>query len=331
MSRERRVQRALELWRQEPVSPEDHDDAARREARVVASLRPLVAAEPVRRRARRRQRWTAGTMAALAIAASIVIAIGAARRDPLHELGSVTTLSASGTPLVVLRGSETRVSEPGSALTLLEGDEVSVAAGGSAELGLPSGARAGLSPSARARVARLGQSETVDLVRGTVTFRVPKLSESRSLSVVTPDARVVVHGTEFTVEVAPGSGTLVSVKEGLVAVIFTSGHVMLGPGERWRSAPVEPSTTPATEPSSATPRATPPPLLPSSAATPAPARSMRPADSLAEQNRLYRAALAAHDRGNDAEARARLDELLSRYPRSPLAPDARRIRQSIAK
>jgi outer membrane protein assembly factor BamD (BamD/ComL family) len=47
-----------------------------------------------------------------------------------------------------------------------------------------------------------------------------------------------------------------------------------------------------------------------------------PRSALAEQNRLLQAALAARREGRDADALAKLDELLRAYPNSPLAQEA---------
>ncbi|MBI4701185.1 MAG: FecR domain-containing protein [Deltaproteobacteria bacterium] len=62
-------------------------------------------------------------------------------------------------------------------------------------------------------------------------------------------------------------------------------------------------------------------------ATPATAGSAGPGASsgstLAEQNQLFSAAMAARRRGDDAAAVAQLDELLRRFPESALAQDAR--------
>jgi TolA-binding protein len=57
-----------------------------------------------------------------------------------------------------------------------------------------------------------------------------------------------------------------------------------------------------------------------------------PASTLDEESRLLRLGLAAERQGHGAEAISFFEQLLSRYPRSPLAPDAReallRVKQS---
>jgi hypothetical protein len=54
------------------------------------------------------------------------------------------------------------------------------------------------------------------------------------------------------------------------------------------------------------------------------------ASELAEQNRLFLSAMSARRQGNDAETVRDCDELLARYPSSPLAPEARAERASAA-
>src|SRR6185503_14934704 len=76
---------------------------------------------------------------------------------------------------------------------------------------------------------------------------VPRLSPGSSFSVVTPNAKVVVHGTKFSVRVdsseAGVTRTCVRVREGLVAVHHAAGTAMLHANEAWgcpESPPVAP-------------------------------------------------------------------------------------------
>jgi hypothetical protein len=55
-------------------------------------------------------------------------------------------------------------------------------------------------------------------------------------------------------------------------------------------------------------------------------RAPSPTPSLADQNRLFQAFLDARDEGNDAAAVRALDELLARFPDTPLADQARLAR-----
>ena len=228
-------------------------------------------------------------------------------------------------------------------------DEVSVAPGGQAEVRLPSAAVVKVSSATRFRIQDLDADEVVDLVRGSVALSVPKLQPAHALSVVTPDAQVVVHGTRFRVSVAEGlsagtTETSVAVTEGEVAVVVPTGHVVLRTGQNWRSTePLLISSASATPqgPAHATTSAEGPVQAPASvdrtihstakptAGVPAAsqiAASQATIEALAEQNRLYRAAIAARHAGDDKGAVSLLSELLSRYPQSPLAAEARNER-----
>jgi hypothetical protein len=209
---------------------------------------------------------------------------------------------------------------------------------------LTSGARVEISPETRLRIGGLDPDDVVALGHGAVALRVPKLAAPHTLSVITPDASVIVHGTQFSVAVEglrPGpTRTSVHVTEGEVAVLFSAGHVILRSGQSWTSGTEAAADKPAiplgeSAPSDAVPssdvpatgdsaKSSPPDLLKSGGATRA-AKAKR-ADELAVQNRLYSAALSARDRGDDEAAVALLSELLARYPYSPLADEARRVR-----
>lgn len=326
MKAERSVQRALEALRESPVPDSERDEAALREAKVVSALGPLIGAAPAARRKAQRQRTALWVLAA-SLAAGALLGIGLTHRDAARNAEPAAQVLTEGVPLVVLRGTSTRFSDPGQSAALQVGDEVSIAETGRARLDLPSHTRADLGSATRIRLAQAGDDEVVDLMRGSATFQVPKLGAKGSFSVVTPDARVVVHGTEFTVTVRPAAeagktDTQVSVRHGEVAVVYATSHVVLRDGDAWASTP-----TPAV---SAPPASTEPDAPPPAPIRPATPSSARPPDSLAEQNRLYRSALAARDRGDDARAVRLFDELLSRYPSSPLATDARLQRQAAA-
>jgi tetratricopeptide (TPR) repeat protein len=75
----------------------------------------------------------------------------------------------------------------------------------------------------------------VRLEAGTVRLRVPRLPAGGGLEVVTPDARVQVKGTRFTVERLPAGETRVAVTEGLVWVTPTGrnrARLVLGAGQQ---------------------------------------------------------------------------------------------------
>ena len=156
--------------------------------------------------------------------------------------------------------------------------------------------------------------ETVELARGELAVDVPSGDRARKFMVVAPLATVVVHGTRFSVSTS-GTGdeatTEVQVTEGVVSVLHASGETILKQGGRWQSRPPLRPAASATQATSA--RAV--PAASSAGAT--------PATALAEQNRLYQEAMSAKKSGDDARAIQKLDALLSRWPESPLAEEAK--------
>jgi ferric-dicitrate binding protein FerR (iron transport regulator) len=161
---------------------------------------------------------------------------------------------------------------------------------------------------------------------------------------VTPDALVVVHGTRFAVEVQPDEDgaphTCVRVTEGKVAVHGkTPEPVFLLPGEQFGCSttvadlPLEESE--ASEPAEAAVDA--PTDLPQSASNkrsrpsvdrrrPVAPAGLHPSagqGTLAKETALLQAAVGAEQRGDTATARSKLNELLGKYPKSPLREDAR--------
>lgn len=195
-------------------------------------------------------------------------------------------------------------------------------------------------------------SEWLELDGGDVSLQVPHLGTQRRLLVKTPEALVEVRGTAFRVSRKAISAqkwvTHVHVTEGLVSVRASGKEVFLGPEDSWSSsarssAPPAPKDTAEVR----TER-----LLPSTKATDAKAADARTAkantaaptgaseadraqptspssnpqatSNLAEQNRLYQSALVASRNGLSELARLRFEQLLRKYPNSPLAPGAKR-------
>jgi hypothetical protein len=305
--------------------------AAQRE-RLLPQLREQVRSAPARDRRRRRIQWGLGALASLSgIAAGWLLttqlaeheegvvqpAVAELRVDPLG--GSVAlTKTGSGSvavhqsAIIAARG-ELRAHESAS-LTTSQGVMVELAK--ETHVGLDA-----LSPSAgRARLK---------LVSGSVTCAVPPLGDAQTFSVVTADAEVVVHGTQFSVAAPPSSdaATCVRVREGLVEVRHEGSSVFLAEGQSWGCAPA-PAATPAAE--------APAPQDPSNAkqqTAPAPranARASRvaldspPTGTLEAESRLIAVALSAERQGKAQAARRLYKKLITRYPDSPLAPDARR-------
>ena len=310
------------------------EPASKSAARRAALWPPFLMAFERARVAASTRRTLRRTAGAVAMAAAVIAAAwwgGPVTAEPRLQITSRLRPLVIAPPRVAALVGAT-VEEAGTMLDLANGVKVRVERGttlGFAEDGL-----------------------RVDLERGAASFRVPKLPLPEIFSVWTPDAEVVVHGTEFAVAVrdrAQGAGTRtsVSVREGLVAVHHDGTVTMLRAGDAWSSDPAAAATrgsvdarAPATKPAPRECAAAPapaasvtageppkPPAQPASGApgtmgeTPKP-----PASALAEQNELFERAMAARRTGDDRETVRLLDELRAAYPSSPLDAVVRRQR-----
>jgi hypothetical protein len=349
----------LAPMRDGPVALSGHGEGASRRQRLLPSVHAAVQGTPQRlRRARmlRRAAYAGSGIAALLVA---VTAIGLrAEPAPLASL-ALGSAAASASLRVEALGSEpvTFVDAAGAARTIA-GD---AALDGVGELRAPAsswsrvltarGARIELAPRARLRVARQkaqsgaqGAPDAHDvglrLEQGEAHLSVPKLAAGDQFSIATPDARVVVHGTIFSVKVddAAPSRTCVRVNEGLVEVQHRAGSAFLKPGMQWGCG--ERTETRAEAALAAVVEAPKAIVEADLAATDeAPRartriarrhanrarRSAAAAESgtLDRETALLATALAAERDGDRTRASALFSELLLRHPRSPLAPEAR--------
>lgn len=202
---------------------------------------------------------------------------------------------------------------------LATGSEVKTEVGSTVQLKTTLGAKISVAGSSELRLAgseASGTIERVDLALGSIRVKVPKLGAKRQFRVSTPDTLVIVHGTEFSVTVRKDAAgllnTVVEVTSGRVEVRKKQGVEFLGAGAAWSSR--ESAATAASAGKSVA-TGTPPPAA--SPAVPA------PRGTLAQANALLASALEASREGNDTLALARLDELLRRFPDSPVADNAR--------
>jgi hypothetical protein len=184
--------------------------------------------------------------------------------------------------------------------------------------------------------------EELVLAQGSVSLVVPKLGAGVTFSVQTPDTKVTVHGTVFSVSVSSHdstSQTCVEVSEGLVSVERAGKLTLVKGGETSNCAasPAPATTLPVAVPAAGTtavPLLPTEPTRPSSSARDASAASgpgaasagvgRTPDASLVAQNGLLAGALQAERAGRYLEAQGELEALLKRYPSSALRPDAER-------
>lgn len=336
MERDAAVQGLLDAWREQPVDPAAH--GVRDQEQLQSVQRALRGVARARQQRARRQRIFAG----LAVAAGVLaVATGGWW---IGRQGSAVTAQASGVELRRAEG-DVRVQDA-SGRVLASGDPLPFGAtveavSGTFELAFPSGAHAQGGSTTRLSVGEAGslRRESLLLARGSVEVEVPRLTQPIEFAVDTPDARVVVHGTRFRVQVdpsaPPGASTQVAVTHGIVSVQAGSKEVWLRAGERWPAAispavpadaavpealgvePLEPELEQA--PADSDERVAP------SAKQPRPgARSQRRVDpSLARENRAFAAAMARRNAGELSQALSELERWLARYPDSVLQQEAR--------
>jgi FecR protein len=318
--------------RDRPVSVDSERLAARR-ARVVSSIELEVSKLGALRAKRARKR---AAMGVLSLAAAAALAFGGVRFAARHAASAPLSLTFVGSVgQTVAQGSEApRPLRAGEALAVDPG-EIQTAPAGSAEL--VSSAGLGLRLGGATRVALGGllgadAKQQVALQQGLLTCSVPHLQEGQRFSVQTPDARVVVHGTVFSVHVdlaqAPGEQTCVEVTDGVVIVQHAGAETALNAGDRW-GCEAKASNATAASPSSTANHESDAPTAPSAAVSKL-GPHVTEHGTLAEERRLFQRALTADRLGQRGEAQILLDQLLSKYPSSALAPEARRALTRIA-
>jgi ferric-dicitrate binding protein FerR (iron transport regulator) len=203
---------------------------------------------------------------------------------------------------------------------VIAGDEVSTGPGDSVRAGLPTGATVEVDPSSRARFEVVsvaeGRGDRIALATGRLAVSVPKLGTGRDLRVQTAQAIVVVHGTRFIVEAAPGA-TRVTVIDGVVEVDSPGQVRMLTEG---MSLAVADAAAGSAAPSEPPPAASP---QPAPQTTDPGAGAKAGASTLASENALLADAMRLRREQRSDRAVVKLDELLSRHPGSPLAEVAR--------
>ena len=330
---ERELDELFRAWRSEPVPPSlpaGVDDRGG-SAAVAAALRRVAEQKRQKRRTRK-------LLASLALAAGFVgLGVGAwysLDNDAIVAQADTSVMVGGREGDVAITDDVGHVVEAVSALA--EGYGVRTEQG-SATLGFPSGASAKVSSKSSLKITRTRQSEAMFLARGGVDVEVPKLDPTRGFSVETPDARVTVHGTHFSVVVeqsAEGPHTRVQVTHGIVSVQQGGREVFLTAGQSWAAAGVEgPSTSSAAataEPADGidagldddVDEALPAPADSDKRATRVPRRHFDSRE-LADQNRRFARAMEYKKSGDPREALRELGGVLKRYPGSPLSQEVR--------
>ncbi|HYJ11126.1 MAG TPA: FecR family protein [Polyangiaceae bacterium] len=322
---------------EEPLASVPEDSAPERRDRLVRSMRASI--EGSFERGQQRTRWQRAIVG-VAAAAALILLGGALVRERLQDSPPAIAAIAgidkvSGTVVLTQAGAQRVLSQAERAVH--DGDSLQTAAGAQAHLATAK-ASVKLSESTELRLTRPSAAEErISLRRGRVDVAVEKTVDlKRSVVVETPDAEVVVRGTVFDVRVEPSrsaTSTHVHVTRGSVFVLVQGVQVaLLSAGQSWSSEGNVVSDMPAGSPPTAgmpvaEVSASAVPAAPTLGLKQAPlATSKEPArkaGTLAEENRLFSAAVEARNRGEAARAAELFGELLANYPQSPLREVAR--------
>jgi hypothetical protein len=345
-----RAQELLRAWAEAPVPPDDPTAAELRRRRIVASTALTIARAADAQG--KRQRWLRiGTAFASAAALLAVAGVGWRAASRSHRTGDDATSSIAQAQLLagsIHRGHQGTAAPAVGAdgrVALGPGDEVTTDQNGRGEIVLSDGVAIALEarthvrlPDVTASSALAQASEQVGLDAGSVFVRVPPLPHGHTFAVRTPDTTVTVHGTAFAVEVIPAAqgiaGTRVRVSSGVVSVAAGGREVYLTAGMEWSSSSTEsaPHAALGEPPKEAPVAAGGTPIQPAGGTRAAPSHRSHPqahtaahddsASTLGEENRLLALAIAAAKGGNYGDAVDTLDDLLRRFPTSPVAPEA---------
>jgi hypothetical protein len=235
-----------------------------------------------------------------------------ARNAPVSSDRELAVLSLVGD--VTLRGAKATPLGAGQSATIDASGDVVTAPSGEARLRAATGVEIDVATDTHVGLDELrGRQASVRLYAGRVHCRVPHLAASDTFSVVTRDVHVVVRGTAFSVETSRQGTTSVHVDEGVAVVHHPGGDVTLAASQSWTNQQ-------AAEPPRASAAST---VVPAPPAQRLRASPPPPRGTLNKETRLLRSGLAAERSGDLTKARASFDHLLTRFPRSPLAPDAR--------
>jgi hypothetical protein len=344
-----------------PARPDDELERA-------AAVRAMAAA--ARARVWRRRAGVGALGAAAAIAVGIGLAALARGGWPGQPGPSGGAVAQAPTPLGTAArarqaGEDTEVRLPGGA-EVKSGQTLFAQGRDGVVLSSATGTRLRLEGDGELGVVEVGRAQRFKLARGWLHVEVAPLVAGERFLIDTGDAEVEVHGTAFDVVVVPadprcraGTVTRVNVAHGLVEIRAGGRDEQVGAGQHWPPECAAPAAAAAPAPSPAEPAERPaearrataarpehrsvardpkrdvepeaPAAAPASAPESAPAAAARRRTALADQNDLLAAALEKKAQGQGSEALADLDELLDRWPESPLAESAMAERMRILK
>jgi hypothetical protein len=268
---------------------------------------------------------------AVSAAAALMLVLSARlwqRGDGSRSAAYVEVLVSEGSATHLLASNHSDVA-PNKTMQLEAAGQLETAADSKARVSTADGVKIELRGKTRVALGGLRQrSGQVNLLGGAIRCTVPHRTAAQAFEVRTPDATVIDLGTVFSVSLGgPNQGTLVTVEEGEVLVRHAHGETRVAAPRTWSSvaAAADPSTSataPDIAPSPIDSSASPSSRSESPAATMA-THGPTPRATLAQEAQLLRQGLAAERQGRASEAISALTELVTKYPNSPLAPDAR--------
>lgn len=280
---------------------------------------------------RRRLVASCGAVAAAAvvsIATTQLVGWGQSRSSVTPSVAIDVVPSGQGAALAHSQGGP----EPLKAHVSLEsGQRIDTPVAGGASLHLSTGTSMVLSDQTSFRVDSQGATQRFSLQRGALVAQVAKLTGAQRFIVDTPDAEVEVRGTRFRLQViehpescGSGTRTRLEVTEGVVEVRGTGlGTASVKAGEVWpadcsRRVDEAPTSSPAV-----------PPPAPATVSKPdvrasarAPVSEAERASALTAPNDLFAEAVVRARRGDTGGALRAYQQLVSRFPTSPLAENA---------
>jgi hypothetical protein len=310
------IDRALENLSRVAVPVEESTRAARRRDRVVGVLGSVLGRVRARRTFARRAWFTFASVMAVGV---VALAVGVFSK--LDDAPNVATVASETWHARLVVGNVAVRTSNGvrraiaSGETFQPGDSIEAEAGGSVSLGLTSGDVRLVSAGRVDVVSTTTAERRLRVALGSLEVDLPrKLPHGQALIMETPDAQVRVVGTAFRVDVSrDASGqptTTVSVRRGTVWVMQRGERrATLGAGTEWRSRPEALAAAAPTRDDARTE---------TFAGSPRAPRTPEAQGTLAEENRLYEAALAARNAGDDRRAADGFSQLLTRYPRTVL-------------
>lgn len=313
---------------EERVPPEDPAVLAARRERLLAGIGRTIRESAMERERSARRRKFVVVGASLAAAAALALGVSLRLEQPpkapsasapVVQPSRVASVQSSTGTLVVTHAGRARVVGRDELPSLSGGDELETAADGEA---LVQTERSTIQVQPATQLSVLSPSrveERIRLALGRLDLKVSKQPHSsRSVVVETPDAEVVVRGTEFMVAVGSeqdATVTRVRVTEGAVWVLHHGERVLLSVGDEWASNGERKSNAALPAPPAPSVADTAPPPAARSALASAQKRAAQvPFSSLGEENSMYQVALDARNRGEDRKALELFAAVIARYP-----------------